>query len=71
MVSYAYLFHRREIWMAFKSIDFKLRFWQKKKDEDGTEVFLFNDVHNRLMRKYPEGRHAFHTERWVNRLLIR
>ena len=45
---YAYLYHRYEIVTGFKNL---INSFRKKKD---TEIGQYQDVHNRLMAKYPE-----------------
>ncbi|ORX34223.1 OPT oligopeptide transporter protein-domain-containing protein [Kockovaella imperatae] len=52
-VSYAYLFHRHEIKMGFRSLYKSLRF-RRASDEIDEDDITTNDIHMRLMRKYKE-----------------
>ena len=51
-VTHVILFHRYEVAMGFKNLWRSLR---RRKAVEGDEAGQYQDVHNRLMKKYPEG----------------
>jgi len=50
-ISYAYLYHRHEIAMGFRNLWNSFR--KNKNSAEGSK-YEYEDVHNRLMKKYPE-----------------
>ena len=57
LVSYAILFHRHEIMLGFRNLYRSLpgwRFWRKKEQGEREKAEGYDDLHNRLMARYPE-----------------
>jgi hypothetical protein len=57
LVSYAILFHRHEIMLGFRNLYHSLpgwRFWRKTERAEKQKAAGYDDLHNRLMSRYPE-----------------